>query len=167
MPPSFSSSNVANIGNRESKFTSQTWCRLAVFTLATHASYIFFCYPCLMMGDTPNLNPSSFFITVIVVVFFCSDKKMIRIAAPRIVTFVKHAKTFWNWTVFNLPNKSMGVVIFPPVHENSMPKMSNSTSPLPATVKSFTVDLKPKPKIDVLFSEKIKLIWPHTVLNYV
>ena len=54
----------------------------------------------------------SFFNAIQCIIFSCSKPKMLRIYAISYITFMKHAKSFWDWAVMDNPGHSMGVCFF-------------------------------------------------------
>ncbi len=81
---------------------------------------------------------------VIKVIQTSSEKKMIRIAARSVVTFVTNAKSFWNFALAQYERYPMckhGLVID---LDKSVPVFISSKSPIPAPVWGGNINTLPK-----------------------
>lgn len=63
---------------------------------------------CAAMSFAFHTVHSLFFRAISHVIFWCSKKKMARIAAWRVVTMMAHKHPVWNWAIRNMPRQTMG-----------------------------------------------------------
>lgn len=73
-----------------------------------------------------------------------SEKKMIRVAARRVIAFMTNAHTFWNFTVCDLPRNSMCLFRIPVNTENPISFIVSVGRPRPTFINRTTLNLFPE-----------------------
>ncbi len=71
------------------------------------------------------------------IVELISEKKMLRIHAWRIITFVKNHQSVWNWAIMQFPRNAVSLSRFSAYIYPSIPSPVNTSQPQPARICFF------------------------------
>ncbi len=108
--PAFASSYSPNVRWTNSKLVRQFFVSSSVRPYCNH---VFF-HKFFAVNVVPVLSHH-----IVGVFSDCSKKQVTRIAAWRVVAFVKHSLSFWDWSFFQLPHDSSGDFVFSvPPHDS-------------------------------------------------
>ncbi len=98
----------------------------------------------LASGRGKDDTISSFIFPVPIIVSSGANKKVVRSNAWGIVALMKNTKSFWNFSVVNLPRKAMGLFTSSADIQISVPVLNCGPGPHPAPIKWGYLNLTPK-----------------------